>query len=711
MIYAYALSIYQRLKRGLKLPATYAANLNAFAPTYDNPSESFLTPTVATVTSNRVTPTAWTLGGADAAGFDVIDVGGSPRVRLVNWEAMWSQGVRNKRGAARQVRVFTILGALAPCLVTVTLTLDAWLTGYIIPGYTVDVGITDPDYSTLKNPITEAAAGRMTGWTINTSVTPNSITQTSDSPTALSRFDFRGFRLFNYSKNSGVITQSVFGPTVAMGFVSGHLPIVDSRAVTTPLSLNNCTFEMDPDNVTAAWDAFGSAFSALADIAVLGAQNDCFNVARCDTQIARVFGLSGCTSIYTISGAPQTNPALWGHSDGEQSWATSGVVSHKNMLMVTSPRPWKYGAPLRYPAGTVAFTNGSTAVVGTGTNWLTDLNLGDLIRYVGGASGVVQSINSNTSVTLAAVYTKTISGVSLVVAPFQYGRSGVTSPMFLQGVASAGNRIAAGSVAATNGSATITGTGTSFVTGLAANIVSVGDAIKIPTSATASQFYYVTAVASDTSLTIASPAVYSSSSTVTIALRSVPLVSQLDCQDSILLGGTFIAQSHSFSVDGVNTDALILYKNNILDDALYGPIYLAPATTLAVQGSKTLRTGVAITDLRPLPVAPVFVQGATTSTSIALTVTAQDLSVDFFVRYKLTSGGAYSAQVPLATVTGLAANTSYDFEVQGKNCIGTAVGYLQAGPVTVHTYLTDYNYIVSGGVPVVSGGVPVVSST
>lgn len=73
------------------------------------------------------------------------------------------------------------------------------------------------------------------------------------------------------------------------------------------------------------------------------------------------------------------------------------------------------------PAGTIALTNGSTTVTGTGTSFTTELKAGDFVNVmVGGApyTMVASVVTSNTQLTLAVAFDgPTTSGLAWVAAP------------------------------------------------------------------------------------------------------------------------------------------------------------------------------------------------------------------------------------------------------------------------------------------------------
>ena len=121
-------------------------------------------------------------------------------------------------------------------------------------------------------------------------------------------------------------------------------------------------------------------------------------------------------------------------------------------------------------SGTLSVTNGSAAVVGSGTSFTTELTAGEQI-IIEGVGYTIYSITDNTHMTLTATYTgSTDSGLDL------YRKSDKK----------------AGTVSVTNGSTDVIGSGTSFLTDYA-----IGDTITI-----AGVDYLVGNVASDNELAL-----------------------------------------------------------------------------------------------------------------------------------------------------------------------------------------------------------------
>ena len=73
-----------------------------------------------------------------------------------------------------------------------------------------------------------------------------------------------------------------------------------------------------------------------------------------------------------------------------------------------------------YNAGTVAVTNGSANVVGTGTQWIANAQVGDFLRAPDGLSYEILSVVSDTSLTIGPNYAgATASGQAYRIAPTQ----------------------------------------------------------------------------------------------------------------------------------------------------------------------------------------------------------------------------------------------------------------------------------------------------
>lgn len=83
---------------------------------------------------------------------------------------------------------------------------------------------------------------------------------------------------------------------------------------------------------------------------------------------------------------------------------------------------------LWYRTGTINLTNGSTALTGTGTAWVANVSPGMMVVYDRQIIGEVQSVNSNTSITLATAYAgTTITGGAYAIANLGAVRDGLIS--------------------------------------------------------------------------------------------------------------------------------------------------------------------------------------------------------------------------------------------------------------------------------------------
>ncbi len=96
-----------------------------------------------------------------------------------------------------------------------------------------------------------------------------------------------------------------------------------------------------------------------------------------------------------------------------------------------------------YETGTIAVTNGSRTVIGTGTLWLANVQVGALLNLAGERSYIVDSVNSDTSITLHEGY----EGASRTGIAYQLGRTRTTTSPYrlLNGpIATVANRLVHG---------------------------------------------------------------------------------------------------------------------------------------------------------------------------------------------------------------------------------------------------------------------------
>lgn len=189
-----------------------------------------------------------------------------------------------------------------------------------------------------------------------------------------------------------------------------------------------------------------------------------------------------------------------------------------------------YAAPAASPkfggagvalTGTVAVTNGSAAVVGTGSAFLTQVAIGDRIR-IGADAPIytVLTVPDDTHLTLASNYNGvTASGLAYVRSgqvsgAIAYDASNDTVQTALEAMSTIGTGSnIAGTVAVTNNSNAVVGTGTAFKSDLR-----VGDYLRFGADS-ASTLYSVNSIPDDTHLTLA--VVYAGGTTSGITARKV----------------------------------------------------------------------------------------------------------------------------------------------------------------------------------------------
>lgn len=305
-------------------------------------------------------------------------------------------------------------------------------------------------------------------------------------------------------------------------------------------------FNGDPETTSgAAADTFGGQFNWICaerprdltgDNSVAGMRGRFYATQNGAGSLDYVFEIApkgslliGRTSIDV--GTNGSHVQVWGDvgRNDVQRIIKSGTVSGGTFKLR------HYGAPAASPkfggAGSSPFptltgtvtTAASTAIVGAGTLFTSELAVGDWLRF-GSDSKVyeVSAIADNTHLTLTATYTGTpAGGVAYVLAgdvtsALAYDISNdalQTALEALPGIGTGSN--ITGTVSVTNGSATVTGSGTDFLTDLR-----VGGYVRIG-SDSASTLYNITAIASATSLTLS--AVYAGSNGSGLACRSVSI--------------------------------------------------------------------------------------------------------------------------------------------------------------------------------------------
>ncbi len=163
--------------------------------------------------------------------------------------------------------------------------------------------------------------------------------------------------------------------------------------------------------------------------------------------------------------------SIWAPSDSTTYTELANTATFTNAsTQVTSG-----GTPVTFNVGAVALANGSENVAGTGTAWNESV-VGGLFQRLGDSAVYrVTAFNSPTSISISPVY----AGASISNQGFTIT---TTTPY------------ATGTVDVTNGSTSITGTGTAWTAGLVGGLVQIGDG--------STTVYTVTAVSGGTSLSI-----------------------------------------------------------------------------------------------------------------------------------------------------------------------------------------------------------------
>ena len=124
---------------------------------------------------------------------------------------------------------------------------------------------------------------------------------------------------------------------------------------------------------------------------------------------------------YTLNGA--INSAAGGGGDTVTALATTaftvtqtgtGTIGSTPNVTIDNFNYYTSGQTLTAPTGTVAVTNGSPDVVGTGTDFTTSLAVGDVVTIGGAFTSSVASITDDTNLTLTSNAAATAAGLAVV---------------------------------------------------------------------------------------------------------------------------------------------------------------------------------------------------------------------------------------------------------------------------------------------------------
>jgi hypothetical protein len=478
---------------------------------------------------------------------------------------------------------------------------------------------------TSTNPLKVPGVDTMTsGWILNAGA--GTITANTNNPGTLSDWDLTGYIVECGTKTGCVIQDNYFEVTAGMNTTlpSFNRSIINTgNAAGARAIVRRNTFKCNGDTYLYALVGLTGYFGAVEDNAIVSIQNDGANFQAAASN-GNYWTTAASQILVANRSGVDTNFTNHTHCDGPGSFGVVDTVSIENEFVMNLNYAFREGATVRSPAGTASISGGGTTLTGSGTSWL-------------------------------------------------------------------------------NGSAN--------------DRISVGEWV---TWSGAFQKHYVSAVNSDTSITVATTlAVAASGKTllvggnlevrngVTSPVYIVGIISNnspidLDYEQSatncIAFGGDQVIQTtkeitpESGPVGEIN--ARCLYKNVLLGNYYRSPTKYDSswATAGAVQGCATLYDGsgnislAEITDVNPVPTAPAFTQGATTTTTITLTFTSQDASIVY--EYNL-DGGAYSNLAGDKTITGLTTGTAYLIGLRGKNCQAESGTYLQVGAATTNTFSTS----------------------
>jgi len=352
-------------------------------------------------------------------------------------------------------------------------------------------------------------------------------------------------------------------------------------------------------------------------------------------------------------------------------------------------------------AGTVATTAASNVVTGTGTAFLTDYKINDTIN-INGTDYVVQSIASNTSLTLTTTVAATGAGLAYRAPVFfgsvttdgsgKYLFAGLANGSYIVSVQNPASYnyigVDIGTVTATNASPAVVGAGTLFT------MFNAGDSITITTAGVPAT-YTILSITDDTHLTLASNFLQATGAGKTYGRPDTDATSlgpQLGA--TITAAGSVLDRDFAFQVPVASQRSVVgklwndADKNGVIGNSEAGmsgvtlnviPMTTGPGTIAVTNGSPALvGTGTTFTNFSPgdaitISGAPYTISSITDATHLTLATqyvaaTASGLAYQRGASASetvTTSNGVY-------TFTGLA-NATY--EVQVTDTFGNVVGY------------------------------------
>lgn len=644
-----------------------AFSINALESTYDCANGQHTPVTVGTVaaTGDNIT---YSLSGAQAAGFDVDPATGE--IILKTDFVMLEAGIENKWLDKRTFDlVATNEEGSASCEIQVTLDTSSYPVD--VPGVDYVIG------PTIE--LTPIDTGNLpTGWAVSGS-NPVVIQTTQHNPDPLYGVDLSGYRL-SIGHTGAVIEEFYIDDSWASGQQEGITSTINSSPNTFAVLKNGI---VKHDGVNRPWKlrGVGGSFGVISKVAAMQCQDDAFQLNAC--QGSQCYGSTSNRNIYKADGVTlEEDTGKWGHSDGLQMFNVQTDSEFSDSYF--DNRHYKFHpteSVNRIPKGTVAITQGSATVTGTGTEWVSGsdndkLNVGEVV-YIYDRKYIVKSVESDTSFTLGNTAAHTQSGQTMEVGTV--ASSGVTSPLFPEGMPPdstdnmLGSMLFARNIVRGGGyslnapnrygvvSAVDTTENSPVVTissGTWGGLIKVGKKIMFPDLL--GEEYEIDTVDSTTQITLTSN-----------------VSATLDDKE----------MRHSpFKL------ALTRFEECYVDQWVYGPrITFSP--TVSMENCANLQTLEPFEDVNPVPAAPEVTASAQGADYITLDFEAED-GVYYEYRMRTTEGpGEWSEWEAVPgnnSIAGLEADTSYDFEVRGRNVLADdLVTYLQVGEVGEATLATS----------------------
>lgn len=195
--------------------------------------------------------------------------------------------------------------------------------------------------------------------------------------------------------------NGVIGTDSIKGAIDGKFLVLRNTYAGSPGSTDHCGLEIGrgtSSNVALRWNETSDTWEVTNDGSTYYPILNANTLYKIRGSAAPVYASA---STFTLAHIFEIN----NDSDGSIRKATSTTID----ISTTGLNGVAQSAAL---TGTVAVTNGSAVITGTGTQFAIDLQAGDVISVTGSQTLKILSVASNTSATAVANFTTTVSGAT-----------------------------------------------------------------------------------------------------------------------------------------------------------------------------------------------------------------------------------------------------------------------------------------------------------